>query len=62
MKNDKYAYPAHIDSVGGLSRRELFAAMAMEGLCANKHYYGHASDIPHDAVAIADGVISELDK
>ena len=30
MKNDKYAYPAHIDSVGGLSRRELFAAMAMQ--------------------------------
>jgi hypothetical protein len=66
--NDFSAYPNISDNTGdgrsydGLTRRELFAAMAMQGFCANPGYIGAASNIPGDAEAMADGMIAKLDK
>jgi hypothetical protein len=68
MKDDKPAYPFAFDEMDvnrssfGLTRRELFAAMAMQGFCANPGYIGAASNIPGDAVTLADGLTAELDK
>ena len=44
----------------GLTKRELFAAMAMQGILANAET--HSVDAAADAVALADELIAELDK
>ena len=54
------------DSVG-LSKRELFAAMAMQGICArNKDAAGdiltHIPTVASTAVRYADALIAELEK
>jgi len=44
---------------GGLTKRELFAAMAMMGYCAHRHAYSHA--IALQAVRQADALLTALD-
>lgn len=50
----------------GLSKREYFAAMAMQGLCANEQWYKNSNGNPewysNKAVEIADALITELNK
>ena len=50
-------YPANY----GLTKRELFAAMAMQGLCSAKDTWTHRPrDLASEAVKRADTLISEL--
>lgn len=60
---------AEVFSTGGLSKRELFAAMAMQGFCANsfcaenlKSLQDSGATLPALSVAAADGLIAELEK
>jgi hypothetical protein len=47
----------------GLTKRELFAAMAMQGLMANSDYSGNSViDISKVSVGMADDLIMELNK
>lgn len=47
----------------GLTKRELFAAMAMQGLLANQHSFGSKrSEVANNAVTAADALIAELYK
>lgn len=46
----------------GLSKRELFAAMAMQGLCANPTVNFATSEVERLARKRADGLISELNR
>lgn len=43
----------------GLTKREHFIAMAMQGLCANQSVM--QCDISNEAIAIANNVIAEMD-
>lgn len=54
---------------GGLTKRELFAAMAMQGLCVIAIPGSHNSDVPiwnsvraKQAVSMADALIKELNE
>lgn len=51
---------------GGLTKREYFSAMAMQGMCANNEYSGKHSNaskqIAHKSVEIADALIEQLNK
>ncbi len=65
-KLDKPAFPS-LDAQGyllesGLTKRELFAAMALQGLLANPATDGERDEIAFDAVMYADELISELNK
>lgn len=46
----------------GLTKRELFAALAMQGLCASQHADGEYSVVrtAEDAVIAADALIAAL--
>ncbi len=76
MKNsEKPAFPATINTIGGfktrpkkypgLTKREYFSAMAMQGFCTfrygelNKDYYEWAAK---NSIAMADTLSSELEK
>lgn len=48
-------------SEGGLTKREYFAAMAMQGLCCREGY-GSMEDVAHDALAVANALLAELEK
>lgn len=53
----------HNDVEHGLTKRELFAAMAMQGLCANPEGYSLKPDhIAELSVSQADALIAELCK
>ena len=61
MKNaDKPAYPFHS---GGLTKRELFAAMAMQGICANptSKIPAYGKEIAQVAIEIADELLKQLE-
>lgn len=62
MENGKRpAYPAETDQKYylGLTKREYFAAIAMQGMLA----HGRTQDgIPEKSVQIADALLAELDK
>ena len=46
----------------GLTKREYFAAMAMQGALANEKMYGSKMDtITTDAIAIADMILDKLE-
>ncbi|AHK11809.1 hypothetical protein S349_19 [Shewanella sp. phage 3/49] len=45
----------------GLTKREHFAAMAMQGLCSHSGDYHLAEDIAYDAVMYADALLKELE-
>lgn len=44
----------------GLTKRELFAAMAMQGLCVVSGRYSQPEALAADAVTRADTLIAEL--
>lgn len=46
----------------GLSKREYFAGMAMQGICATNCEYNSWEDLAKDAIGIADSLIKELEK
>lgn len=46
----------------GLTRRELFAAMALQGLLADPEQFGDERDFAKRAVLFGDALIAELDK
>jgi len=51
--------------VGGLTKRELFAVMAMQGMLANAHedYQGYPPEsFADDAATYADALLAELAK
>jgi len=44
----------------GLTKRELFAAMAMQGLCANPSCEGKFDGYAVDALRLADALLAAL--
>ena len=57
-------HPLHgmqIGSSAGLTKRELFAAMAMQGLVGNTTISGSAKAYARDAIAIADALLAALE-
>lgn len=48
-------------TLGGLTKRELYAAMAMQGLLANEDITTF-SELASDAVSMADKLINALEK
>lgn len=58
---DDAAFPKHPNSYfdSSLTKREYFAAMAMQGLLANSLYVG---DVAISAVGVADALIEALNK
>ena len=52
----------HNDVEHGLTKRELFAAMAMQGLLSYDRPGFDVQDAAHDAVVYADRLIAELCK
>ena len=68
MKNsDKPAYPVKIASemlseINGLTKREYFAAMAMQGICSHNLANWSNGDIVINAVDIADELLKQLEK
>lgn len=69
--NDMPAFPTAADvnpdgQSSGLRKRELFAVMAMQGMCVNAGRNGHSFNKPDlmakEAVLIADALIAELEK
>lgn len=64
--NDKTGMDYTINH-GGLTKRELFAAMAMQGLCANPETYAAASNASEDEIARwsvqqADALLAALER
>ena len=62
MENrDQRAFPAdaHTHTDGGLTKREYFAAMAMQGIVDRNFHY---DDVARDSVRFADAILKELDK
>lgn len=53
-----------LDAFGGLTKREHFAAMAMQGMMANTHAIENLSqnDLAQEAVSMADALLKELEK
>lgn len=70
MKNaDRPAMPLKVSENRGdafyyicLTKREYFAAIAMQGLCASNDYNTRLSDIASDSVRLADFMLAELEK
>lgn len=58
-KANEPAYPAGNVNFTGLTKRELFAAMAMQGLIAKSGYYDYTAK---KSVEIANAMILELEK
>ena len=69
-KGEEMVYPtgcqSHIEPTGGLTKREYFAATAMQGLLASgsQTRLSHSSfeDIAKMAVHQADAILTELEK
>ena len=71
MKNgDMPAMPIEINGFGqyapevygGLTKREMFAMAAMQGLCAHSGDYHEFSHLASDAVNYADSLLVELER
>ncbi len=54
---DQYAEP-----YPGLTRRELFAAMAMQGMLSSPNPYVRGDELAQTALYYTDALIAELDK
>lgn len=55
------AFPSTRDTqTWGLTKRELFAAMALQGMLANPNITWAARDLTQDAVEVADLLIKRL--
>ena len=60
------AFPMHVPDlkrvVTGLSRRQLFAAMAMQGMISSGKFGSLKEGVAHIAIEYADALIVELNK
>lgn len=45
-----------------LTKREMFAAMAMQGLCSHSGDYHHPAHLAQDAVMYANALLAELER
>ena len=67
-KQEAFGFAAQLNNgesiySAGLTKREYFAAMAMQGILTTTHTYGHNyKAIAIDAVKFADALLKELDK
>lgn len=59
--SDRSHHSTAIDETNGLTKREYFAAMAMQGLCASITT-AFPDELAFDAVKLADAIINELNK
>ena len=50
------------DHAGGLTKREYFAVMAMQGILAGAREYTPFTNVAKDSVSMADALIDELNK
>ena len=71
IKNgDKLAFPVEFSGFNqfppeihcGLSKREMFAMAAMQGLCSHSGDYHEFSHLASDAVNYADALLAELER
>ena len=65
MEGNDPAYPLEVvtgQTNGGLTKRELFAAMAMQGLLADPYSTQEFSCMASMSVQVADALIAELSK
>jgi len=60
VNGERYAFPG--DSFGGLTKREMFAAMAMQGLLSTGANWFESKDGAHFSVKWADALLAELAK
>ena len=51
-----------VTPVGGLTKREWYAGMALNGLLSHPDGWSSADEASHDAVAFADALIAALKK
>lgn len=62
-KSNAYPDPLHSGGgTGGLTKRELFAAMAMQGFAADPKVAAPAAGVAQLAVKWADALLTELEK
>lgn len=65
---DECAFPATNDSVSGLTKRELFAAMAMQGALSSGTEVPVGKEqtrfevVAQNSVAFADALLAELER
>ena len=69
MKNSEESAFPFVDETGkaqsiaaGLTKREYFAAMAMQGVLANPNYNGDYKHLSVVSVKVADALLAELEK
>jgi hypothetical protein len=55
-----YFFPEQYNPEFGLTKRELIAAMAMQGMLSNKNQEGYWGDFAERAVKAADALIERL--
>lgn len=53
---------SHVTVTKGLSKRELFAAMAMQGMLSNSLEIGSFPGLTRTAIRFADTLLEELEK
>lgn len=56
------SYYQNLQLATGLTKREMMAMAAMQGLCAHSGDYHKPNHIAMDAVMFADALISELER
>jgi hypothetical protein len=56
----KHSYGEEFFTAGGFTKRELIAAMAMQGMLSNKNQEGYWGDFAERAVKAADALIERL--
>ena len=54
--------PVPLGTLSGLTKREYFAAMAIQGLCTHSGDYHTPENLASDAVMYADALLKELEK
>lgn len=61
VNGDQYVYPGSAqDSRASLTKRELFAGLAMQGFCARSEHWDSSSAMAEDAVELADALLRAL--
>ena len=59
-------HSSNMNNEYGLTKREYFAGLAMQGMSSHPDFYGNSetfsNDIARDCVKFADALLEELDK
>lgn len=61
-KPDDAAFPTSMLPPGGLTKREWFAGLAMQGLLADANYDGNMIECVRLSLQYTDALIAELNK